>query len=119
MAIPDTAPGDFENVFWRQMLFRKAGDEMPYHAHQWGHPTILAIGALRVEVEGEETRTYKAPTVIKIRRGKKHRLTALADGTLAYCVLALRDGAGEVLDVDEHPGVAPSLRASSYLGKGK
>jgi quercetin dioxygenase-like cupin family protein len=84
------------------MHFVRAGDVEQPHDHHFDHLTLLAKGSLRVAVEGVE-KVFKAPQMIYIRARKLHTLVALEDDTLAYCIHALRDQAGELLDPDMIP----------------
>jgi len=82
------------NLWLRQMHFLKAGDQNEGHSHNFDHMTLLAHGSVEVDVEGNKT-TFSAPHMIYIAKGKRHFLTALQDGTIAYCVHALRTGERE------------------------
>jgi quercetin dioxygenase-like cupin family protein len=91
------------NLWLRQMHFEKAGDANEGHAHNYDHLTLLAYGSVRVHVEGKTT-DFKAPQMVFIQRGKAHYIEALEDGTVAYCVHALRDkDTEEILDPDQIP----------------
>lgn len=105
---PNTTLGCVANLFSRMMHFAKAGDTELGHKHQFDHLTLLAHGSLRVTVEGKAT-DFKAPHMIYIHKDKNHELVALEDGTVAYCIHALRDkDTGEILDPAMIPaGVNP------------
>jgi quercetin dioxygenase-like cupin family protein len=94
MSFPDTKMTCVSNLWLRQMHFKDAGDRNEGHAHNFDHMTLLAKGSVEVDVEGAKT-TFSAPHMIYIAKGKRHHLTALEDGTLAYCVHALRTGERE------------------------
>lgn len=96
--------GYFGNIWVRQNLLEKAGDEAGGHAHYHDHITLLTSGSVEVTIEGHEPRTFHAPTFIVIRKEHRHSFTALEDNTNWYCVFALRDFDGEVIDIydDEH-----------------
>jgi hypothetical protein len=95
--MPDAAIGVVANLWSKQMHFKKAGDTEFGHEHTFDHLTLLATGALRVIVEDIPTE-FKAPQMIYIKAGKKHELVALEDDTIAYCIHALRDHEGNLLD---------------------
>ena len=78
------------NVFIKQMVFRKAGQIAVTHAHTYDHQTLVATGALRVIVNGHVTE-YRAPAIIIIAAGQHHGLEALVDQTVAYCIHAMTD----------------------------
>lgn len=90
--------GFFGNIWVRQNNLRKAGDGFPGHKHYFDHVSLLTRGSVEVEVEGHEPKVFKAPTFIVIRKEHKHKFTALEDDTLFYCVFALRDVNGEVIE---------------------
>jgi len=94
---PEVALGVVANLWSKQMHFKKAGDTEQGHSHIFDHLTLLAAGALQVTVESVST-NFKAPQMIYIKAGKEHELVALEDNTVAYCIHALRDNEGNLLD---------------------
>lgn len=88
---PEIAVSCVSSVYVRQMHFAKAGDVEQGHSHQFDHQTLLAKGSLKIVLEGVEN-TYHAPHIIFIRKDHRHELTALEDGTVCFCIHALRDG---------------------------
>lgn len=90
--------GYFGNIWVRQNLLEHAGDVHPGHKHHFDHVSLLASGKVRVTVEGYPPKEFSAPTFIVIKKEHKHTFEALQDGTLWYCVFALRDVDGEVTD---------------------
>lgn len=109
--LPEVMLGCVSNLWSKMMHFKKAGDTEPGHKHLFDHMTLLANGSLRVTVDGEASE-FKAPHMIYIRAGKHHELTALEDGTLAYCIHALRDGE-RVEDIID-PSMIPTNCADPY-----
>lgn len=91
------------------MYFENAGDMEQGHAHQFDHLTLLAKGKLRVSINGQETE-FQAPQMIFIKAELQHELTALVDGTVAYCIHALREPTGDILS-DENVPKAEELSA--------
>lgn len=89
--------GYFGNIWVRQNMLSK-GEEAPGHEHYFDHVTLLAKGSVRVEVEGKEPKEFKSPTFIVIKKELIHKMTALEDDTVYYCVFALRNVNGEVVD---------------------
>lgn len=87
------------SMFIKQMQFEFAGDVMEGHTHVYDHQTLVASGSVAVEVDGFTTE-FKAPQIIYIRAGKVHKLTALEDNTVAYCIHPLKenDGSGDIVD---------------------
>lgn len=98
-AQPSASIAHVANLWSKMMVFAKAGDTEQGHSHTFDHLTLLAHGSLKVTVEGVAT-DFKAPQMIYIQHGKDHELVALEDGTVAYCIHALRDadGSGDILD---------------------
>jgi hypothetical protein len=90
--------GFFGNIWVRQNVMNKAGDFVPGHKHHFDHVSLLTKGSVSVSVEGHEPKEFKAPTFIVIRKDHQHTLTALEDDTHWYCVFALRDLDGEVIE---------------------
>lgn len=90
--------GCVANLYSRMMHFKSAGDVEVGHTHQFDHLTLLAKGKLKVTVEGVVSE-FTAPQMIYIHKDKIHQLEALTDGTVAYCIHALRDkDTNEILD---------------------
>lgn len=103
MGYPDTKITVAGNLWLRQMHFLKAGDANEGHVHNYDHLTLLANGSVKVHVD-EHITEYKAPFMIFIKAGKSHFIEAIEDGTVAYCVHALRDAdTEEILDADQIP----------------
>lgn len=99
--------GYFGNIWVRQNMLSK-GEEAPGHVHYFDHVTLLAKGSVRVEIEGKEPKEFVAPTFIVIKKELIHKMTALEDDTVYYCVFALRDVNGEVVDDIYGPQHDPS-----------
>lgn len=105
MAFPETRMTVATNLWLRQMFFKNAGDQNEGHQHDHDHMTLLANGSINVHVEGKVTK-FSAPHMIFIAKGKRHFIEALEDGTIAYCVHALRNkesADSEILDPDQIP----------------
>lgn len=117
MSAPGVMIGCVANLYSRMMYFEKAGDIEIGHTHQFDHLTLLAKGKLQVTVEGQVSE-FTAPHMVYIRADKVHELVALVDGTVAYCIHALRDGddVGDILDPSMIPaGVDPTSLAKSVI----
>jgi hypothetical protein len=92
--------GCFGNIWVRSHYFAKKGDTNGGgHYHNFDHVTLLAVGSVVVEIEGNKPKEFHAPTFIVIDKNNKHKFTALTDGVVYYCVFALRDENGEVTDM--------------------
>jgi len=93
--------GYFGNIWVRQNTIEKSGESFPGHKHKFDHVTLLVKGSIEVEVEGHPAKQFTAPTFVIIRKEHVHKVTALEDGTSWYCVFALRDLDGEVIELYE------------------
>jgi len=87
------------NIFIKRMYFDFEENpdhrEAIGHSHDYEHTTLLAYGSLRVECDGE-TKEYEAPAFIDIKANCHHRLIALVDKTMAYCIHDTRG-----MDIDD------------------
>lgn len=90
--------GYFGNIWVRQNLLEKSGDSHEGHKHKFDHVTLLTSGKMQVEIEGHGAKEFTAPTFVIIRKDYHHKITALDDQTVYYCIFALRDLNGEVVD---------------------
>ena len=99
MNSPHTKIGLVANLWSKMMHFDEVGQCEAGHSHVFDHLTLLAMGSLRVIVEGVPT-DFKAPHMIYIKAGKVHELISLEPNTVAYCIHALRDGdnVGDIID---------------------
>lgn len=91
--------GFFGNIWVRQHVLERAGDYAAGHTHKFDHVTFLTSGKAKVEVDGYTPKEFTAPTFIVIRKDHRHTITALEDGTVYFCVFALRDLDGEVMEI--------------------
>lgn len=87
------------NVWVRQNWLIKAGDTAGGHAHYHDHVSLLVRGSVEVTVNDGEPKTFTAPTYIVIKKQHRHRIVALEDDTVFYCVFAMRDIDGNVVDI--------------------
>jgi len=108
MSAPAITIGCVSNLYSRQMHFVNAGDVELGHTHLYDHFTLLAAGSLRVTVDGADN-VFTAPHMIFIKKDKNHRLEALENNTVAYCIHALRnnDGSGDIMDPNMIPMIPP------------
>ena len=90
--------GWFGNIWVRQHILHKSGDASVGHTHKFDHVTLLVKGSVEVSIEGYPPKQFQAPTFIVIRKEHQHTLTALEDECLYYCVFALRNLDGEVVE---------------------
>lgn len=114
---PYVSIGCVSNLFSRMMYFKKAGDYEEGHSHHFDHLTLLAKGKLSVTVN-DKTTEFTAPQMIFIKADKFHKLTAVTDETVAYCIHALRgdNKTGDILDPASIPeGVDPLTLADALI----
>lgn len=79
------------NVYIRMMHFKHSGDIEKGHSHPFDHTTLLSYGSLEVSANGS-TKVFHAPQMIFIKKETMHELKALEDGTVAFCIHAIRNG---------------------------
>jgi hypothetical protein len=113
--------GYFGNIWVKQNVLELAGEAFNGHEHKFDHVTLLVSGKVSVELEGSDAKEFTAPTFIVIRKEHRHKITALADGTVYYCVYALRDIDGEVMEIfgPQHDPESASGRNEGYWEKVK
>ena len=92
------ALGYFGNIWVRAHHFAKAGDIHRGHTHNFDHVSFLTKGSARVTVNDIIT-DYSAINFIVIDKGQTHSIQALEDQTEWWCVWAVRDTNGDVMDI--------------------
>jgi hypothetical protein len=92
------------NTWIKQMHFKKAGDRMVGHKHNFDHQTLLAHGSFRVYVE-DKVAEFEAPQVIFVEANKEHMIEALTEGAVGYCIHAVRFGVNveDIMNPDDIP----------------
>lgn len=108
--------GYFGNIWVKQNVLELKGEAHDGHEHKFDHVTLLVSGKVSVQLAGREPKEFSAPTFIVIRKEHRHKITALEDGTIYYCVYALRDLNGEVMEVfgDQHDPESSSAKNEGY-----
>ena len=102
LAVSGVSPTEmawFGNVWVRKMYFPKAGAPYQGHKHDHDHVSLLMSGKVLVEVAGH-SKEFTAPAIIIIRKDYEHKITALEDKTLWWCVHALSEVKGIDPNVD-------------------
>jgi len=97
--------GFIGNVWVRQNWLIKAGDTAGGHAHFHDHVSLLVKGSVEVTVGDAPAKVFHAPTYIIIKKQHRHQIVALEDDTIFYCVFAMRDVDGEVVDICQEANV--------------
>jgi quercetin dioxygenase-like cupin family protein len=72
-------------VYARRMILNP-GNWVQQHKHNYDHMSILAIGSVIVEADGEQ-KVYFGPTCIEIKAGTAHKVTAI-EYSHWYCIHA-------------------------------
>lgn len=113
--MPQVSFAACSNIFIKMMLFRK-GEVEQGHEHAYDHLSLLARGAVIVEVDGKLT-TFTAPHIIYMSKNHKHQITALEDNTTWYCIHALRNAdSTDIIDSDMIPvGITDALTLTKQL----
>lgn len=113
--------GYFGNIWVRQNVLELAGQTHGGHEHKFDHVTLLVSGKVSVEIEGSEPKEFTAPTFIVVRKEHRHKITSLVDGTVYYCVFALRDLDGEVMEIfgEQHDPESAGGKDTGYWEKVK
>jgi hypothetical protein len=97
-----------------------AGETHGGHEHKFDHVTLLVSGKVCVEIEGHKPKEFTAPTFIVIRKEHQHKITAVEDGTVYYCVYALRNMDGKPIEDiygEQHDPESASARNDGYWNK--
>ena len=69
----------------------KRGEGIPGHTHTFDHVSLLCRGSAKVVVDGVES-TYVAPIEVIMRKDKEHRIEALENDTVWFCVFGEHGG---------------------------
>lgn len=93
------------NVWVRQNWLPRAGDTAGGHAHYHDHVSLLVKGSVEVTVNDNAPKQFHAPTYIVIKKQHRHNIVALEDDTVFYCIFAMRDIDGNVIDIYQDANV--------------
>ena len=86
--------GVYGNVWIRKQFYPKKEVVHEGHYHNHDHVSLVAMGKVLVEVEGEKNTVFTAPTFFTVDKNKKHTITALEDNTAVFCIYGLVDEKG-------------------------
>jgi quercetin dioxygenase-like cupin family protein len=89
--------GCYGNVYLRQHILN-SGESVQGHKHYYDHVTLITQGKIVVEIEGHNPKEFCAPNFVVINKDIKHTITALEDNTMYFCIFALRDKDGVVIE---------------------
>jgi hypothetical protein len=86
-------PGDGEFVhdewLWLKQYVLKAGEAVEQHVHMFDHVTVIAVGTVRLAIDGIDQGEIVAPKPVTIRALAQHSMVAVTDA-LIFCVHNLR-----------------------------
>ena len=104
--------GFFGNIWVRQNVLEFAGESYGGHEHKFDHVTLLVSGKVSVQIKNDPPKEFTAPTFIVIRKEHQHKITALESGAVYYCVYALRNLDGEVMEIfgEQHDPESASMK---------
>lgn len=94
------AVGYYGNIFVRMHLLEKAGNKGQSHKHAFDHITFVTRGRVRVIVEDGGDFIVNEGGFFPVPKDQVHQVEALEDNSRIWCVFALRDEQGEVVDPD-------------------
>lgn len=94
------AVGYYGNVFVRMHLLTKAGDKGESHKHEFDHITFVTRGKVRVVVKDGGDFVVSEGGFFPVPRDQEHQVEALEDDSRIWCVFALRDDQGQVVNPD-------------------
>ena len=88
---PESTFDIVEQVWMHKVQMNKVGDTKPGHAHKFPHVTLVAKGSVQiveVDLDGTETVVGEAgiDEKILVPEGIGHKLIALEDNTITYCI---------------------------------
>jgi hypothetical protein len=101
------------NIWVRQNYMEKTGDMLGGHAHTHDHVSLLTSGSVEVTVNNGEPKHFTAPTFIVIRKGLRHKIVALEDKTVWYCVFSMRDIDGDTTEIVDDAHLPSSISTYS------
>ena len=86
-------PGDGEfyvdDWLWLKQYALKAGERIEQHVHLFDHVTVVAVGTVRLAIDGVDQGEIAGPKPVTIRALAQHGMVALTDA-LIFCVHNLR-----------------------------
>jgi hypothetical protein len=97
----------YGNIWTREVYFKKAGEIKKGHKHEFDHLHFVASGSVKISVYDANDKdkpilikNYTAPAWIKVPKEHFHDIVALEDETRGYCIQAIVNKDGDVVDTD-------------------
>lgn len=94
------------NVVVKQIQLDR-GHTILGHKHTFDHHTLLTAGRVAT-VCGSQRKEFAAPCIIVVRAHKHHVFQALEDGTILYCIHAIR-ASERVEDIVDEEKIPPTI----------
>jgi quercetin dioxygenase-like cupin family protein len=88
-----------DGIYIRAYKIANVGDSLHQHKHAVNHATIIASGAARLILNGENAGDFEAFHVVRVVAGDVHSFVALKPDTRILCVFNASDPA--LVDVKE------------------
>ena len=89
------------NIFIRPNNLNKVGEFVDGHGHNFDHTTIIFKGAVEVRAKlptGQIVeRTFTAPAHFLVKAEVEHKITAVEDNTVFWCVYSHRTPQGDII----------------------
>ena len=95
----------YGNIWVREVVLNK-GERKVGHKHEFDHLHFLTSGKAIITVFDADkksvilSREYTSPAWIKVPKNHFHDIESLEDGTVGYCIQALRNDSEEVIATD-------------------
>lgn len=92
------------NIFIRKGTIAKAGEFVEGHKHNFDHVTIIRRGRFLIEQLDDDhnvVRSVERGAIdghVLIKAGVEHKLTALEDDSVYWCIYAHRTPQGEIVE---------------------
>jgi len=99
---------------WTKMISLEKGDVHEGHCHTFDHTHLLAVGKVKIVIDGKET-IFEAPTQIFIKRDLIHSMECLSNESVGWCIHPIRKGF-RVEDIYD-PSLCPSLLEDEEASK--
>jgi len=95
----------YGNVWVREMVFVNKGDTKVGHKHQFDHLHFVAKGRINIQTKDcagniLSEQEYESGSWIKVPKEVYHTIIAIEPMSVGYCIQALRDEDGEIMETD-------------------
>jgi quercetin dioxygenase-like cupin family protein len=75
-----------DNIFVKMISLPEKGYICSGHKHTFDHTSFVASGSIRVWKDGILDKDYHSPTGVFIEKNVEHKMLALEDNTLFFCI---------------------------------